>query len=344
MNWSDWLIESREENGFSIHTLSDLSGLASSQIHAIEQGQSDVTLNAIVKLCFAMGISWRELLRTLGITYMAPLTQRAITPPYLTVADVQTFLVVYQRFGGYTQLAKHFLYESFYRIIQLAPPKYQHIKQQSVAYDIVGEVIKSHPQDYLPLVYPKIQTPSYYERIATSDTAIMIRDLGSYIKALRIRHEFSLQALAKQIGTSHSALNRLERGEITRKIKLDLLQRIDAIFGTPGTVLFIAWFAEEFQIGIVQNRFNDSPPPPIPWKHQNFVAAETLIAISRWYAHYNLEAEWVNAVRRFLNQVEKGTIKPTTGGALKDRSAVRNSPISTIDAILDTALPLQTSK
>lgn len=318
----EWISEKRADFGYSLDELSELAGLARSQIHNIERGESNITISAIVRLCFALDISGKEFLRKIGTPYPRMSLDTESKPndelPFITIVDIENLLSFYNR-RGYASLIKGFLYKSFYKIMQLAPPKFSAYKEIGAAYDMIGQCIKSErPKSHAPLPSPGIIDTDYYYQISRFGGALTPYDFGEYLKSLRkTKLDYSVRKMGKTLELSHSTISRIESGKSDLSSFLDLY-KMEIILSQshqwimPGYMILIRWLAEEFKIGIVRNRNKNLEPPPIGWVWRDYIIAETLVRLNRWYRKHNLEEYWTKTLRSFMNKLNTGEIPPFT--------------------------------
>ncbi len=333
----EWFSDKRADLGYSLNELSELSGLASSQIHNIEHGESSITINAIVRLCFALDISIKDFFSRVNRTFPDYGIDTQSKPnneiPFITSTDIDSILSFYNR-RGYATVIKGFAYQSFYQIIQVAPPQFSDSKKRGAAYNIVGQAIKSTtPNAYIPLPSPGIIHPDYYS-LASLFGALTTNDFSGYLKSIRkMQMDCSVREVGELLKMSHSTISRIESGESDLSLfsdlyKMELLLSQNYHNILSGHILYIRWVAEEFKIGIVRNREKELAPPPEEWIWRDYVLADTLIRINRWYKKYDCDEHWLNTLRSFLKKLNKGKIPPfTTDENIYDLSQpIQNKP------------------
>ena len=318
----EWFSDRRADLGFSLDYLSELSGIASSQIHKIEHGESSLTINAIVRLCFALDISTKEFFSRTELTHPSSYVDVQPMPneekPFITFTDIESLLSFFNR-RGYAQIIKGFLYKSFYKIIQFAPPEFSTYKKIGTAYNLVGQCIRStSPDSYTPLPSPGVIYTDYYYLISIFGGALTTNDFGAYLKSIRkIQLEYSVRKIGEILGMSHSTISRIESGKSDLslfsdlyKMEVILSQGYHKVMG--GYLFYIRWLVEEFKTGIVRNREKEKAPPPEEWIWRDYVIADTLIRLNRWYQKHELEDYWMGRLRSLVKKLTTGEIPPFT--------------------------------
>ena len=215
-----------------------------------------------------------------------------------------------------TQNATQWLYETYRKTqTQNSHGASQEMSLESSAH-IIGMAINEFDKDgddkknlYQPLPYPKTLTATDILEIHLAGGAMLVQDLGTYLHRVREKKGLSIRACAKLIGVAHTAIHRLEKGDINRALLKTILE-LDQVLNLDGEAITIGWSASEFHTGVIRNRavdtgvitrpapYDDKHTAPYAWGPRERAFADTLIKIARWHKKLGSgNDEWLNNLR-----------------------------------------------
>jgi transcriptional regulator with XRE-family HTH domain len=308
MNLQNWVREIRIDQGFDQKTLAYYSGLNESQISRIESGISGLTLSALVKICYGLNISLQEVLQELEIIGHLPMLHKRDSWVYcykITSVDLKSFWEFYWKDA---QKAKGWLYASYHGIREtLAEDK------SSVDYfdsaNLVGQAIHGLSNRYQALPYPKRIQINDIDQIYIDNGIITIKDFSAYARRLREKCGFSQRELSRRIKLAHTAIQRLEKGQVERLLVKDLLE-FERGLDAGGMLFTLGWAASEYETGIVTNKAiasgvireknysKDEKYAPITWGERQKAILDAFITIERWHQLIKPDYEnWFGNVR-----------------------------------------------
>ncbi len=294
----DWLKRERIAQGLEQIELAELSGLESSTIGRIENGRTNPTLFAVIRICYGLGLSQKHFMHAIGLNAFLSEHQgaRSDTGEVLTIEDIEAFFSFYR---NQPMEAKGYLYKTFGWIRFLAG-KSSAESMESDGAEIIGEMIRAQNLDLSTLPYPEEINKDAFWSIYILGGVITLKDVGVYIRLIRQSKNLSLRDLAKEVNTTHTAIRRLEMGAIERIDIADLIA-VDRVIGVENDILTLCWAAGEFHTGILRNKLSEERMdlPPIGWAPEEYNFAITLSVIERWYSHYQARSiDWLKELRR----------------------------------------------
>jgi transcriptional regulator with XRE-family HTH domain len=293
----DWLKKQRVAQGMEQIELAELAGLESSSIGRIENGRTNPTLYAVIRICFGLGLSQKDFMYAIGLSTFLPEHQgaRSDKGEVLTIEDIEAF---YNFYRNQPMEAKGYLYKTFAWIRFLAGKSSAETMERDGA-EIIGEMIRAQNLDLPTLPYPEeIGNDSFWE-IYISGGVITLKDVGLYMRRVRQNKNLSLRDLAKAVNNTHTAIRRLEMGAIERIDITDLIA-VDRVIGVENDILTLCWAAGEFHTGILRNKLSDERQdlPPLGWQPEEFNFAMALSMIERWYYQYQHgNIDWLKELR-----------------------------------------------
>ena len=293
-NLTEWLRSIRTDRTVSLQDISDITGLATSQISRIEQGKSDLTLFSVAKICYALRLDLFDLQRALR--WEKSLFDILILRPSIPPADavvIPSDIAAIINFYNYDPVAaKEFLRKSF-NWVRFSAGFEKNI-QETQANQFVKEAIEPLGDNYKSAPYPSTLNDDLVLETYMIKGALSIFDLGLFIRQRRKQKTLSLKQLAKKSGISFSALRRIEVGEIER-IKFSDIFSIDIALGNEGDILAVAWDVAQLYTGI---SLAESELCSLEqWDVREKGLAETLMAISRWYQVFLPNQNWLKKLR-----------------------------------------------
>lgn len=292
MKTSKWFHAIRLDQCLKLTEISELTGVAPSQISRIENEQSDLTLLTGVKIAYALGVNLVDIVRGMGLSKsVLDLLVYNNAPTSLsntTIQDIEKFLVWYSL--SPTE-AKQLLYEAFGQIKFKAG--FEGTKNSPKSWDYIKSAIEPSGTDYIRLQYPTGISNSLIRECLQSRGVLGFYDLGIFIRQSRQELKLGLIELAEKTHISYSALRRIEVGDIER-IKLDDIFSIDDALGNSGEVLAIAWKVAQFYSGVLRNQGELTKLNL--WNDRELALADTLVAISRWYQVHAPTDNWLKTL------------------------------------------------
>jgi transcriptional regulator with XRE-family HTH domain len=290
----EWLWSIRTDRAVSLQDISNITGLATSQISRIEQGKSDLTLFSVAKICHALRLDLFDLQRALqwNKSLFDILILRPSIPPTDTVAIPSDIASIINLYKHDPIASKDFLHKSFNWVRFLAG--FEKNIQETQANQFIKEAIEPLGDNYKPVPYPSTLSDGLVLETYMVKGALSIFDLGLLIRKRRKKKSLSLKQLSEKSNISFSALRRIEVGEIER-IKFSDIFSIDTALGNEGDILAVAWDVAQLYTGIslVEDEFSSLQQ----WNVREKGLAETLIAISRWYQVFLSKKNWLKELR-----------------------------------------------
>ncbi len=293
-NLTEWLRSIRTDKTVSLQDISEITGLATSQISRIEQGKSDLTLFSVVKICYALRLDLFDLQRVVqwNRSLFDILILRPSIPPTDTVVIPSDIASIINLYKHDPIVSKEFLRKSF-NWVRFSAGFEKNIKDTQ-ANQFIKEAIEPLGDSYKSVPCPSTLNDDLILETYMMRGVLSIFDLGLFIRQRRKQKTLSLKLLAKKSGVSYSALRRIEVGEIER-IKFADIFSIDTALGSEGDILAIAWDVAQLYTGIllVEDEFSSLRQ----WDLREKGLAETLIAISRWYQVFLPNQNWLKELR-----------------------------------------------
>jgi transcriptional regulator with XRE-family HTH domain len=247
-----WLRESRIQRGLDLETLSARSGVDRSSINRIEREVSQPTLLTAVRLCAGLNVGPEEVAWALQGRHLRVQSEQPNEPSELvvSVADLNLLVQLLRRdwttarrlfVGWLNQLAqlhrdvqttRHGVAES-----QWIGDGANHFRESDVD-KLLADVAFYRFEIQFP---PPLDGPLVAE-IFRQGGAITLRDVGAYVRWLRMETRKSLADMRASVEISDSALSRLETGQLEQVRFIDLLL-LDEALGAEGEVLNMSWAA-----------------------------------------------------------------------------------------------------
>jgi len=287
VNFGQLLQKTRKEQKLDIQTLAKQTGVDASTISRIENGRTQPTLSTTIRICEGLGITMPEILLALQGRQMASFEPmqapegEAVPKASDVEAVIEYFRKDWQR--GCTWLA-HLLN----KIVQVGDSPLR-MNERSRAQSFVAEDINNLLFDssvyWFELRYPSEIEPDNILEIYRQDGALIMADIGAYLKKVRRERQVTLANLEDSISFSDSALSRLETGSIERFKLMDIL-RLDEQLGQEGKVLALLWQACKSSERLVhrhQQMSNGTPAASSAnWTEEELKLATVFTTACRW--------------------------------------------------------------
>ena len=290
-----WFLTMRKDRGLSLQEIEDMTGLTSSQVSRIENGRSELSLFAAVKICYALDVSLFDISRAhqWHKSDFDILSRRGASEKIEGVPIASDIKLILRAYRENPMEAKDFLRKSFnwVRYAIGVETKLENTRGNQ----IIKDAIEPLQDKYQSVTYPPNLTQEMILEVYLNQGVLSIFDLGLFLRQKRKKKNMSLQNLAGEAGLSYSGLRRIEVGEIER-IKFSDILVIDTALGNEGDLLAIAWDVAQLYTGVslVDKKF----APLAQWTVREKSLAETLIVISRWYKAHYLEKNWLKELRK----------------------------------------------
>ncbi|MEI7849576.1 MAG: helix-turn-helix transcriptional regulator [Chloroflexota bacterium] len=311
------LKEIRNQQDLILSDLSDLSGITIAQISRIESGKSEITLNAIARLAFGLGLSFEELLTTiilskdeeLHIKYLSDICHDLVPQRYQQTRfkKLEPELPIPQPKDLY----------NFVRLFRASPTEAENILIEGIlevfpdlpkekAADLIAHAIHPVSEKVIPIAYPRGKASldeDPFDVIYKAGGELMLSDLAEYVRLTRARYGSSLRKITEN-RLSHNTLANIEQGLIGR-ILFSLVIHLDYYLEQDGALLVLAWTVAEYETGIVNsiNRSQKERGPIVEWEQAEKAVADTFITICRWRFFQEGEQNWWNQTRQLLDQL-----------------------------------------
>jgi transcriptional regulator with XRE-family HTH domain len=286
----EWLKEIRKQKGYTLEELGEHTGLTQPQLSRIENSVSSLTLFSLVRICSALNISFtslfsEKLIATEGSipTIYIQNQQEDFEYPVLNMGDVDNYV----HFSIHRKKAKTLLSKWLKNYIK----KYKNWNDGAID-TLLDEAIfllglptnEREGTLFKNLCYPIDIQVSKLRKVYLSGGALLLQDLGAYIRNQRLNKNFSLRKLSRKVDLSHPGLINLETKMSDRTLFSDLV-KLDCALNVEGELLALAWRASEMYLGTrrayVDKRILPYTPNEVGW-------IERLIILLRIYQHFDL--------------------------------------------------------
>jgi transcriptional regulator with XRE-family HTH domain len=303
MKLNDWIREQRKMKDFTVTQLADKAGISHAQVSRIENNKSKISLVTLVRLLYALDVSYSSIfaqdeidlpkLDILdNIRHMGK--HNVLDFPCINFNDIElldskytalsdkikeiTILLLQkftQKFG--TQSDEKYLKplsELYYRCLGLPP--------FGLANMVPGLTSPEMPssEDFM---YP----PGFSEKlqwIYSSGGALIFLDLGMYVHHVRLSQNLSLRGLGKMVGISHQGIKILET-QTAEKLIFEDLVKLDQVLEVEGNLINFAWRATEIYTGAFRAK-SISANKLQPFTSAEIFEIEKLIMASRLFQYF----------------------------------------------------------
>ncbi|MEI7849772.1 MAG: helix-turn-helix transcriptional regulator [Chloroflexota bacterium] len=295
-----YLRQQRQLCRYDVRTLVSKSGVTNAQISRIENGKSQITVEALVRLSFGLGIRLEDVLLELQkggifqdascLNYLmirnTEIPSRDFIP---TAMDICTFI---QLFRERPQEVEANLIDGLLEIYRNPnPPGSDEMVEIQIDHAIHGSTaIPYPPQPYL------------LDTIYAAGGVITIQDVTQSIRYARLQDGKSLRSHANE-RISFSTIARIEKGAADRLLLSQILE-LDSIFERQGSWLAHAWEAEEYETGIAISKAVSNWNWLDGWEHTEKAAVDTLISICRWHQAQGIDHRWGQTLKQVLENFQ----------------------------------------
>lgn len=276
-------------------TLPELSariGVSWSTLYRIEVGQSELTLDAAARLCFALRIGLAEFIEpligrkvrqpTLRVTPLVPIDDRqTVLSFFLKIAMGQTVLTIpaLDRLIQFMSKDEAFKYDIMTSLWCSLISKVYHFDTAKAADPARGLAFLLAEDDPAVLfkfnfTYPTDQIDlDILLTIYQNAGIIMYEDARAYLQRT---YQAKQPVLKLRNKVEHHPLKTRELLPNRKTLLLEILDLNDQM-ATHDEILTLAWVGAEFEAGI--------PYVHYPYIRNNLALAQTLVILSRWLSH-----------------------------------------------------------
>ncbi|MBU0492389.1 MAG: XRE family transcriptional regulator [Chloroflexi bacterium] len=279
MDFGAWLYQARVARGWDMRALAQTAYMDAGLVSRTERGCTQPTLDTVVRLCQALGVSLVELAPGLDPQLVLEQPEIDNLGPALTLADADRFVRYAVRNpdrarGLWAQLLEAGPYSPAFRALsQTAFP--------------------TNLSPALTWPYPPLSADRVVE-IYHAGGALVPHDAGAYVRQWRQHEGHSLASLERVTGISDSVLSRLETGR-ERHIKLATVWALDEA-GTPrGLTLGLYWRVAQLTARIDRSRTYHAAW--LGWSAAEGQLVLALINLWRWLQHQGAANGWLDQIR-----------------------------------------------
>ncbi|MEM2112497.1 MAG: helix-turn-helix transcriptional regulator [Candidatus Bathyarchaeia archaeon] len=299
-----WLREKRLQKRMTLDELAEKAKYSKPSISRIENGLSTAPLLAIVRLMVAMGYSWLTLFEEgfVGNGTPLPLFFLEGKPedynfPCFIWSDFDLFDQMQLNKKGVDYPIVANLIKQFLTRFNPDIPSYNinaYVGNFYMNLDLAAVSNVYLSEDKLP--YPRNFSIDTLRKIVLSGGVLIFRDVGAFLYSLRQERGLSLRKLAHSSNMSHPALMTIEQNTPDR-VSLNNLIALDNALELKGELVFLAWKAAEFYLGLY--RVSSPAKGEInPWSEGEIRFLEKLIFVSRLFQQYYPEdRSWLDWYR-----------------------------------------------
>ena len=289
-NLNSWLLGGRTNLEMDTKTFAQHSGVASSLVNHIENGEASITIPTLVKICHGLGKLPHDFFATVGFSisphpYLDIARSGSETSanllPCLTIEDLEAFLKYY---STEAQDAKSLLYRCYSKILQNTNSSLDtQIAYQTATEEIHASAFAHASLGAKPLPYPTMLPIEILDGDYEQKGVITLEDVGYYLRVLRISQEKTIKEISELTNIAESILSRVERG-LNSRVRINDVLSLENFYKENGKIFGMFWLAAEFDTGIARNKiiFDGSNIPPQKWNDQDYRLVTTVHKISRW--------------------------------------------------------------
>lgn len=300
MKIAPWLRALRLEHNWNLDALATRAGVDTATVSRIESGQSQPTLETVIRLTTALGcepgVVQGDLLgQPAGRRAEPDLTSPSRAAcPYLTLADVDAFVAWLRRDRwAAKQLLANLAYEAETRARNQGPSAVSLIPPD------LDRLAYASPLFRFEVQYPRNLAAGEILEVGRAGGVLTPADIGQYLRAAREEKGLTLSGLGRQTGISASTLSRFEMG-VTDRAKLDDVLRLDKTLRASGAILELFWRSAEF----VARAGNEGRLAEEAWADHERALANVLVVTARWLqATGATKPTWLKSLRRSLPPV-----------------------------------------
>ncbi|NWJ94197.1 MAG: helix-turn-helix transcriptional regulator [Chloroflexi bacterium] len=303
MDFGDWVKKVREERSLDLRSMEKLTGVDKSTISRIENKNTEATIFTVMPICFGLGFTISEVVKTLSgknFPFLAQTESPGVLRggSVLTLQDVKDLLD--SDLSKFKQSYVNLLNEVFSLQMGKNNQMFQNVKLFT-SEDIDKLLLIDSPLYDFELKYPPELEPKLILEIYNYKGLLTPKDVGLYIKGIRHESKIALQNLEKSGKISDTILSRLETGLVER-VKISEVLQIDGILGQEGIILALygeaSQFNEEFILKNVRSfGYSSSSDTKNP---RNFKMVNSIVSTIRWLQYLNPKDTnyWIELVKK----------------------------------------------
>jgi len=284
-----WLKHKRLEAGLDLRQLAAIAGTNQGQISRVETGKSELSLNSLVLLVWALKIDPAELISEFSypplLSRVASFVQMLLT--YYGCIEIRTVLRFVNNFENRLPEAIRFIEKHLHRAVEKAQTPVLSgvgLLERVQAAVIQGELLPNPPALTLK------QLHLYY----SNGAVITMADAGSCLRLHRHKKNWGLEELAAATSINKSTINRLENNHSDR-ISLTAAVNLDLALEAGGLVFSMFWAAVELQMGVVFAT-QEMKSARYYWSEKTQHLIDTFLKLARWSHLYDdPELPWLTA-------------------------------------------------
>jgi len=287
----NWIKGARKHKGLTLTELGKRAGLTHSQLSRIENGLSKLTLFSLIRIFYAYNYSFTSLFSENIIDSKLPL------PSIYSEEKKESYEYPVFKFGDIDSFVHFILYRKNAKNLILKWLKHYIARHTTWTDDAITELLDeaitllTFPSEdrqgslYESLCYPMEISVSKLRKIFLSGGALIMNDIGAYIRNQRLAKSISLRALSSKVDLSHPGLSRLETAMSDRTLFSDIL-KLDQALEAEGELVALAWKAGELYLGV--NRIYDRKDFPLAYSTREIEWIERLTIVLRIFQHFGL--------------------------------------------------------
>jgi len=288
---ANWLRGKRENLGLGTDDLSKICRIDQSHISRIETGKLGLTLNALVNLCWVLGIDNDELAKETGtprlIEHKAIIKNKEMLSDKIFIYDLEA---AYRKYYARQD-------DTFFQFIaQKFHQAYKSASKSTISYEFMEKRVRQAVVYGLAMPAPTRTTPDFLWDYYVENAVVTLSDTGLYLRLLREAKKLTIDDFSEKTHMAKSILSRIEQGQ-TERLGVKEINLLDDELGAEGRVFSMFWQAIEFKQGICRNRFFSSGQErqkPYVWSAYPLV--DIFVKLARWTEQYS-SLEWLHEFR-----------------------------------------------
>ena len=283
-----YLRQERKLRGYDVRTLVGKSGVTNAQISRIENGKSQISMEALVRLSFGLGVEFTDVLMDLVKTDGE---DEKYVGTFHSCLDYEKSKNSLKKTSEETPGASE-----IYALLRCYRNQFQ--KAEGILKDGL-QVIKSHTalENIALLPYP--QEFNSLDTVHAHHGVITLSDLAQAIRVERQKDGRSQRQYASD-NLSYSTIGRIERGFLGRLLFSQILE-LDAGLECGGRLLAYAWNAEEYKAGIAISKAKSDWDWRAGWDPKEKSVADAFITICRWRSVLDGDHTWWQETMQILD-------------------------------------------
>jgi len=284
-----WLKHKRLEAGLDLRQLAAIAGTNQGQISRVETGKSELSLNSLVLLVWALKIDPAELISEFSypplLSRVASFEQLLLS--YQGCVDIRTVLAFANNSENRLPGAIRFIERHLRKAVNKAQTP---ILPAEGLLERVQEAVLQGVLLPNPPALTLRQVLIYY----SNNAVITMADAGTCLRLHRHKKNWGLEELAKASSVNKSTINRLENNQSDR-ISLTAAVNLDQALDAGGQVFSMFWAAAQLQMGVVvaTDEINSAR---YYWSEKTQHLIDTFLKLARWSHLYDdPELPWLTA-------------------------------------------------